>query len=415
MPYMIVPEGDQFCVYTQGSDKKPVGKPHGKFATRKQAVEQMRALYANMPDSEKALPNSVGNILQANIHDAFTSVSDMLAKMGYVNIDQRIRMSAMIGNMLEGVPKALGDINDIQVQADDVGVLATSPPMEENMFDAEGWDDDAYYAQEEEDSLLLPQFKTRMQNLGGKRVDRDKLPASRFVFPDERKFPIVTAASVMAAVHRWGTYKGKHSFEDFKRKLTSLAKRLGFGSHLPESWGKAQAKAMAEAILYSAAKSLYDSGSDYVWTGVSHNAWQDDIQDIIPLDLILDDIEWQKSKIAKGEWNQFGEGLWIDHDPSKVIGDCLVREVLEGGRSCIEGGQLKSGNEKLNGVQMSIGYKALTIGGNYLLVYVRERSALEKTHRVNGRTFFSVKRGRLLEDAAVKSIADDISAYVLGG
>jgi HK97 family phage major capsid protein len=72
-------------------------------------------------------------------------------------------------------------------------------------------------------------------NVGG-GVDRDKLKDSDFVFSDERKFPIVTAKDVKDAVHSWGRYKGSHSFEEFKRRLTSLAKRKGFESSLPDKW-----------------------------------------------------------------------------------------------------------------------------------------------------------------------------------
>jgi len=69
-------------------------------------------------------------------------------------------------------------------------------------------------------------------------AERQKLKDSDFVFPDERAFYIVIAQDVMDAVHSWGRYKGKHSFEDFKRRLTALAKRKGFESSLPKEWGQ---------------------------------------------------------------------------------------------------------------------------------------------------------------------------------
>ncbi len=72
-------------------------------------------------------------------------------------------------------------------------------------------------------------------NVGG-GVDRDKLKSSDFIFGDERKFPVVTSGDVMDAVHSWGRYKGKHTFEEFKSKLTALCHRKGFA--LPKSWGK---------------------------------------------------------------------------------------------------------------------------------------------------------------------------------
>lgn len=73
------------------------------------------------------------------------------------------------------------------------------------------------------------------RNVGG-GTDRDSLPDSSFVFPDDRAFPIVIAKDVKDAVSSFGRYKGKHSFEDFKTRLTSLAKRKGFEFSLPEKW-----------------------------------------------------------------------------------------------------------------------------------------------------------------------------------
>lgn len=72
----------------------------------------------------------------------------------------------------------------------------------------------------------------------GGGVDRDKLPASDFVFPAERDFPVPTPADVPDAVSSWGQYKGPHSFDEFKTKLTALADRKGpkFAAELPNSW-----------------------------------------------------------------------------------------------------------------------------------------------------------------------------------
>lgn len=74
-------------------------------------------------------------------------------------------------------------------------------------------------------------------NVGG-GVDRAKLDASDFVFPDERDFPVVEPGDVSDAVSSWGRYKGEHSFADFKSRLTALAHRKGgrFVAELPESW-----------------------------------------------------------------------------------------------------------------------------------------------------------------------------------
>ena len=83
--------------------------------------------------------------------------------------------------------------------------------------------------------------------------------------------------------------------------------------------------------------------------------------------------------MEKGLAVQFGEGLWLDHQKGHVIGDCMLREVVDGGRYCFEMGNLKAGQERLNGLQMSIGYNyRLKAASDYEFVYVFERSALEK-------------------------------------
>lgn len=90
--------------------------------------------------------------------------------------------------------------------------------------------------------------RDRDPNVGG-GVDRDKLPSSAFVFPSERAFPVVTPGDVSDAVSSWGRYKGKQTFESFKKRLTALARRKGpkFVAALPESWKAKTAKASAQS------------------------------------------------------------------------------------------------------------------------------------------------------------------------
>lgn len=238
------------------------------------------------------------------------------------------------------------------------------------------------------------------KNVGG-GVDRDKLAASHFVFPDTRTFPIVTAGDVSDAVSSWGRYKGPHSLAEFQSKLTALAKRLGFASSLPKKWSAD--KSSLEVAFEVAVKSIYDKGKD-AWTGLSHNAWKDREEDIIPLGLIENDIAIQKSMIAKGEMDQYGWGLWVDHNPSKVIGNCLLREVIPGGRSCFEMGELFVPGDSVKASTMSVGYFYDKKGdGEYEWVTVYERSALEETRAINDRTFFHVKRRDLKSDAALNA------------
>lgn len=71
----------------------------------------------------------------------------------------------------------------------------------------------------------------------GGGVDRDKIPASDFVDPKGRRFPIVTAGDVSDAVSSYGRAKPQIPMEKFKTRLTAIARRKGFESSLPESWG----------------------------------------------------------------------------------------------------------------------------------------------------------------------------------
>jgi hypothetical protein len=76
----------------------------------------------------------------------------------------------------------------------------------------------------------------------GGGVDRDKIPASDFVDPKGRRFPIVTSGDVSDAVSSYGRAKPQIPMDKFKSRLTSIARRKGFESSLPESWGNGDAK-----------------------------------------------------------------------------------------------------------------------------------------------------------------------------
>jgi len=106
-------------------------------------------------------------------------------------------------------------------------------------------------------------YKRQLKELSDRHVakqakdiaDRESLPDSRFVFPEERKFPIDKPERVMAAVNSWGRYRGRRSFEEFRSRLSALCHRLGeeYVRELPESWteGKsylAEINALAKSI-----------------------------------------------------------------------------------------------------------------------------------------------------------------------
>ena len=76
----------------------------------------------------------------------------------------------------------------------------------------------------------------KAEQYGG--IARGDLKDSDFVFPDERKFPIMTRGDVEDAVSSWGRYKGEKSFDEFKRRLKAIAKRKGFTSALPDKWSE---------------------------------------------------------------------------------------------------------------------------------------------------------------------------------
>jgi HK97 family phage prohead protease len=61
MPFMIVHSEKGYCVHTQDEDGDPKGDPHGCHPTKAEAVQQMRALYANVPEARKATLDTAGS------------------------------------------------------------------------------------------------------------------------------------------------------------------------------------------------------------------------------------------------------------------------------------------------------------------------------------------------------------------
>ncbi len=68
--------------------------------------------------------------------------------------------------------------------------------------------------------------------------ERKDAKDSDFVIPENRSFPILKPADVPAAVHSFGRSKSGVSFEEFKKRLTRIAKRKGFESSLPKEWSE---------------------------------------------------------------------------------------------------------------------------------------------------------------------------------
>lgn len=80
--------------------------------------------------------------------------------------------------------------------------------------------------------------KRQMDPDVGGGTDRDKIPASDFVDPKGRRFPVVTPGDVSDAVSSYGRAKPLIPMEKFKRRLSAIAHRKGpsFVAELPEKW-----------------------------------------------------------------------------------------------------------------------------------------------------------------------------------
>jgi len=61
MPYMVVKQDNEFCVYKHDEDNNPVGDSLGCHDTREEANRQIAALYANEPGAAKATVKAVGD------------------------------------------------------------------------------------------------------------------------------------------------------------------------------------------------------------------------------------------------------------------------------------------------------------------------------------------------------------------
>lgn len=88
----------------------------------------------------------------------------------------------------------------------------------------------------------------------GGGADRDKIPASDFVDPEGRRFPVVTPQDVHDAASSYGRAKPLVPFARFKSRLTSIARRKGeaFAAKLPDKWETATAKDALEDVLAKA-------------------------------------------------------------------------------------------------------------------------------------------------------------------
>lgn len=155
-------------------------------------------------------------------------------------------------------------------------------------------------------------------------------------------------------------------------------------------------------------------GSEWVWAGVSHNAYLDRTKDILPLALLERDLERQTKAIAAGRLPDYG-GLWVNHSKDKnnkplfmVAGRALFKAIAPDTRMIIEAGTIKTEVAKLlDGAvwPMSIGYYYTQAAGSkeYSEFVQYERSVLVQKQPANPLTFFKVyKREAVTKDVLGK-------------
>ena len=107
MPYFLKGK----CVW-KGTKESPIEevKCH---PTRDKALAHLAALYVHVEDVQKdaLVRSNVGNILNSKIHGSFTITADMLYGLGYLDRDERIRLSGAIGDSLGVLEKTVADMD----------------------------------------------------------------------------------------------------------------------------------------------------------------------------------------------------------------------------------------------------------------------------------------------------------------
>jgi hypothetical protein len=89
-----------------------------------------------------------------------------------------------------------------------------------------------------ENMLMSGQTPKALEDRNTTPAQREEMPASDFVIPETRNFPIVTPGDIDSAVSSWGRYEGEITFEEFKARLIALAVAKGpeFVARLPQAW-----------------------------------------------------------------------------------------------------------------------------------------------------------------------------------
>lgn len=103
--------------------------------------------------------------------------------------------------------------------------------ISDNALEENEYDEDMNEESETESDSLEDDMKAVLSS-----AQRNKLPDSDFVIPEDRAFPVMDASDVKDAVSSWGRYRGSITFDVFKERLIKMAKRKGLEKALPMSW-----------------------------------------------------------------------------------------------------------------------------------------------------------------------------------
>jgi len=147
-------------------------------------------------------------------------------------------------------------------------------------------------------------------------------------------------------------------------------------------------------VMDKAAKAIATLDSEWVWAGISHNAYIDRVQDIFPLALLEKDTSRQQKAIDEGRLQDFG-GLRVDHDQKREIGRANFKSIFPGTRMVLEAGVIRPmAAQSLAGRPwpMSIGYFYQEKAGEYTEFVQYERSVVIELKEVNPLTRFRVYR-----------------------
>lgn len=159
--------------------------------------------------------------------------------------------------------------------------------------------------------------------------------------------------------------------------------------------------------MESAAKAIGALDSEWVWAGISHNAYIDRVQDIFPLALLEKDMTRQSKAIDEGRLKDFG-GLWVDHDQKREIGRSNFKAIFPGTRMVLEAGIIRpAAGQSLIGRPwpMSIGYFYQEKAGEYTEFVQYERSVIVQLKEVNPLTRFRVYKREAATPSALSTLS----------